>query len=296
MGEQMSDTSSAENTVAPASQRVRRQVEDALELANFAISTGAKGADGQPLSFDDIGTIQFAAAQIGLIDVPTVGGSTLTIDQWNKFEQAYYRLAVRDEPGDGGDAARHARYRAPARHYAHVYYRVRDAIWGYSPAQRFTREMWFLTFALGRCHHRARMGRQLSRPEEGCVSVASWRFLWQSLVPWAYGALGACAFLLRSAHYFIHQRTLRHEAYAGILQPHPARRDLGRRDHPVHRIPDQRRRRIGRASRRGRARLRRRLQRRSPVQHWSSVSLPRYFRKSRPTTTPERRLLRKSAA
>ena len=39
------------------------------------------------------------------------------------------------------------------------------------------------------------------------MSVASWRFLWQSLVPWAYGALGACAFLLRSAHYFIHQRS-----------------------------------------------------------------------------------------
>ena len=80
------------------------------------------------------------------------------------------------------------------------------------------------------------------------MSVASWRFLWQSLVPWAYGALGACAFLLRSAHYFIHQRTSTPGARRNI-QPHPARRDLGRRDHPVHRIPDQRRRRIGRASR-----------------------------------------------
>ena len=68
----MSDTLDA-GAPSPASQRVRKQVEDALELANFAVSTGAKGADGQPLSFDDIGTIQFAAAQIGLIDVPTVG-------------------------------------------------------------------------------------------------------------------------------------------------------------------------------------------------------------------------------
>ena len=54
----MSDTSSAENTVAPASQRVHKQVEDALELANFAVSTGAKGTDGKPPSFDDIATIQ----------------------------------------------------------------------------------------------------------------------------------------------------------------------------------------------------------------------------------------------
>jgi len=38
-------------------------------------------------------------------------------------------------------------------------------------------------------------------------SVAGWRTLWQSLVPWAYGGLGACAYMLRSAHYFIYQRS-----------------------------------------------------------------------------------------
>ena len=110
----MSDTSNAENTAAPAGDRVRSQVEDALELANFAVSTGAKGADGQPLSFDDIETIQSVAAQIGLISIPIGPDSTLTIARWNEFERAYYRLAAVDEPGDGGDAARHAQYRPPA--------------------------------------------------------------------------------------------------------------------------------------------------------------------------------------
>jgi hypothetical protein len=203
----MSDTSSAENTVAPASQRVRRQVEDALELANFAVSTGAKGADGQPLSFDDIETIQFAAAQFGLIDIPVEPNGTLTIDQWNKFEKAYHRLASAMSPvtaetlRDTRDTAR------PPGHYAHLYYRVRDYVWGYSPAQRFTRELWFLTFFLVGAIIALEWGINYLGLKKDAVSVAGWRYLWQSLVPWAYGALGACAFLLRSAHFFIHQRT-----------------------------------------------------------------------------------------
>ena len=33
------------------------------------------------------------------------------------------------------------------------------------------------------------------------------RDLLHSLLPWAYGGLGACAYMLRSAHYFIYQRS-----------------------------------------------------------------------------------------
>ncbi len=202
----ISDTSSAENTVAPES-RVRRQVEDALELANFAVSTGAKGADDHPLSFDDIGTIQLAAAQIGLIEVPVEGNRTLTIDQWNQFEKAYHRLAAAMSPvtaetlRDTRDTAR------PPGAYAHLYYRVRDFVWGYSPAQRFTRELWFLAFFFVIAIIALEWSVNWLGLKKDAAAVAGWRFLWQSLVPWAYGALGACAFLLRSAHFFIHQRT-----------------------------------------------------------------------------------------
>ena len=91
----MTDTSNTgDDTAIAANERIRLQVENALELANFAVSTGFQGADGQPLTFDDIATIQMAAAQIGVLDIPTVGAPTLTIDQWVKFEQAYYRLAA----------------------------------------------------------------------------------------------------------------------------------------------------------------------------------------------------------
>jgi hypothetical protein len=203
----MTDTSNAGNTVPPASQRVRKQVEDALELANFAVSTGAKGADGQPLSFDDIGTIQFAAAQIGLIDVPMQGGGTLTIDQWNKFEQAYYRLASMMSPvtaetlRDTRDTAR------PQGKYASVWWRLRDLVFGYSPAQRFTRELWFWAFFFVIAIIALEWGINHLGLKKDAASVASWRFLWQSLVPWAYGALGACAYMLRSAHFFIYRRT-----------------------------------------------------------------------------------------
>ena len=95
----------------------------------------------------------------------------------------------------------------PPGNYAHLYYRVRDFIWGYSPAQRFTRELWFLAFFFVVAIIALEWAVNYLGLKKDAAAVASWRFLWQSLVPWAYGALGACAFLLRSAHYFIHQRT-----------------------------------------------------------------------------------------
>lgn len=203
----MSDTANAEKAPVPAGQRVIKQVEDALDLANFAISTGAKDKDGQPPSFDDIATIQLAAAQLGLIQIPATGGNALTIDQWNKFEQAYYRLASMLSPvtaetlRDTRDTAR-----APGV-YASAGSRVWYAIWGYSPAQRFAREIWFLTIILVVAIITLEWAVNYLGLRKDAVAVAGWRYLWQSLVPWAYGALGACAYLLRSAHYFIHERS-----------------------------------------------------------------------------------------
>ena len=193
--------------VAPADQRVHRQVEDALELANFAVSTGFKGRNAEPLVFDDIATIQTTAAQIGLIGIPIGGAPALSIDQWNKFEQAYYRLATLMSPvtaetlRDTRDTAR------PPGNYAYWVYRVRDFIWGYSPAQRFTRELWFMAFGFAAFIVFAEWAINYLGLRKDAAAVAGWRFLWQSLLPWAYGGLGACAYMLRSAHYFIYQRS-----------------------------------------------------------------------------------------
>ncbi len=62
----MADTS---DETLSADERVRRQVEDALELANYVISSGVKGSSGQLLPLEDIAIIQKTAAQIGVIDV-----------------------------------------------------------------------------------------------------------------------------------------------------------------------------------------------------------------------------------
>ena len=187
--------------------RVRRHVEDALELANFVVSTGAKGPDGQPLPFDDIATIQTAAAQVGLIDIPMEGPGGLSIDQWNKFEQAYYRIAALMSPvtaetlRDTRDTAR------PRGKYASFWFRARDFFWGYSPAQRFTRELWFWALVFAAFIVAAEWGINYLGLRKDAGSVVGWRTLLQSLLPWAYGGLGACAYMLRSAHYFIYRRS-----------------------------------------------------------------------------------------
>jgi hypothetical protein len=193
--------------VSSADERMRRHVEDALQLANFAVSTGHRGPDGQPLIFDDIATIQMAAAQIGLIDIPSDGAPALTIEQWNKFAQAYYRLAGLMSPvtaetlRDTRDTAR------PSGKYASLLIRVRDLLLGYSPAQRFTRELWAMAFAFAAFIILAEWGLVALALKKDAVSVASQTALLKLLLPWAYGGLGACAYMLRSAHYFIYQRS-----------------------------------------------------------------------------------------
>ena len=194
-------------TARPTEDRVRRHVEDALELANFVISTGAKAPDGQPLPFEDIATIQTAAAQVGLINIPMEGPNSLSIDQWNKFEQAYYRIAAQMNPvtaetlRDTRDTAR------PHGNYASFWVRARDFFWGYSPAQRFTRELWFWALVFATFIIAGEWGINYLGLKKDAASVVGWRTLLQSLLPWAYGGLGACAYMLRSAHYFIYRRS-----------------------------------------------------------------------------------------
>lgn len=207
----MADTSNSgtapdDDTRLPAA-RVRKQVEDALELADFIVGTGAKGPDGQPLPFDDISTVHMTAAQIGLISVPMTGAPVLTIDQWTKFEQAYYRIASIMTPvtaetlRDTRDTAR------PQGSYESVIYRLWDLVRGYSPAQRFTRSLWFWAIAFAVFIVAAEWGVNYLGLKKDAMSVVGWRTLLQSLLPWAYGGLGACAYMLRSAHYFIYQRS-----------------------------------------------------------------------------------------
>jgi hypothetical protein len=201
-------TAAPPSKVTLASAQVHSQLVDALALSNHAVSTGFKTSAGEPLLFGDIGVIQGTAAALGMFDPPAEGETrspapSVTVAEWIAFEQAYYRLAAAMSPvtaetlgateatmpGSGGS------------------YRLLDQLLGYSPALRFTRMFALVAITLGAF---VIIGECLVYVfgQEADTS----KYLWQknileSLLPWTYGALGSCAYLLRSGHYFIYERS-----------------------------------------------------------------------------------------
>jgi hypothetical protein len=149
---------------------------------------------------------------LGIIDVKGAAASPadLTSEQWNAFEQAYYRLAIATSPVTA-ETLRNTRYVAGADGALALGPDSQSQFWqwvrGYSPAQRFTRLLWAITIIVA-----------------VIVAVTEWRInalgmiadadavkvqkdLWQWIQPWAYGALGSCAYLLRSGHRYFYARS-----------------------------------------------------------------------------------------
>lgn len=199
------DTSTPSGKITRASAYALRQLDDALTLSGYAVSAGVQTSAGGPLSFADIGLIQGTAAKLGVFDPPAEGegpsSSSVTASEWIDFEQAYYRLAVAMSPvtaetllttqatmPDGGS-------------------NLRDRIFGYSPALRFTRMFALVAIIFGAFVIVAECLIYVWGQEADASKFLWQRNLLESLVPWAYGALGSCAYLLRSAHSYIYQRT-----------------------------------------------------------------------------------------
>jgi len=190
--------------ITRASAYARNQLDDALALCGYAVSAGVQTSAGEPLSFADIGLIQGTAAKLGLFD-PLEGGTpfplpSVTTSEWIAFEQAYHGLAVAMSPVT-------AETLASTMPDADGGFSLRDRIFGNSPALRFTR--WFALVTIG-------FAAFVITAEcliyvwglDGDANKYVWqKNILQSLLPWAYGALGSCAYLLRSAHYFIYQRS-----------------------------------------------------------------------------------------
>lgn len=165
--------------------RLKAQARDAGQLLDYAIQTGFKTADGRVLSDDTIATIQSAAAKVEQ-------NETITAADAVKFELAYYDLArlmspvtaetLRDTEGSG-------------------------QFFGASPAQRFTWVLWFWTLAFGIFIICGEWALQYMAVAADDSVYRGRRVLLELLVRPAYGGLGACVYLLRSAHTFIYQRT-----------------------------------------------------------------------------------------
>jgi hypothetical protein len=201
-----------------AAQRVRQQVEDALELSRYVVATGQTDKDGKPFAFGDIELIQGAAVSLGLLDVKpgaaagAAAAATFDTAAWNAFEGAYYRVAIATHPVTA-ETLRNTRYAAGAGraevHFgdagwlAYIWLKIR----GYSPAQRFTRWLWLITifFAAGVFVTEWKINSLGMVADAESVKVS--KDFWQALQPWIYGGLGACAYLLRQGHYYIYARS-----------------------------------------------------------------------------------------
>lgn len=200
------DASTSSGKITAESDYARSQVGGALALSGYAVSAGIQTAAGEPLSFADIGLIHGIAAKLGMFEAPAGGGepseTAVTASEWTAFEQAYYRLAAAMSPVTAETLASTQATMSDANGGS-----LRDRIFGYSPALRFTR--WFALVAIA-------FGAFVVITEcllyvwglEGDANKYAWqKNILQSLLPWAYGALGSCAYLLRSAHYYIYQRS-----------------------------------------------------------------------------------------
>lgn len=208
----MTDTTSSNGAPQSASgsetpeARTRGQVEDAFELARYVIEYGIKDETGQPLVFDDIKTIEATAASFGLITVEA-GGPPVTSEQWATFEQAYYRLAMATSPVTA-QTLRNTRYvtllDSPGPLSAN---RVIASIRGLSPAQRFTRKLWFIAILAAAFVLFTEWKIDALGMVAAADTVKVQKDLWVAVQPWAYGVLGACAYLLRTGHAFIYERS-----------------------------------------------------------------------------------------
>jgi len=188
--------------VTIGSDYARQQLEDALALSRYAVSNGIQLASGDPLPLDDVALIQGTAANLGMLEAAPPAGLSISAAEWVAFEQAHYRLAVLTSPVTAETlAATRATKPDTDKDYS-----WRNRLLGYSPAVRFTS-----LFALGAvCIAILVVAGECVVYYWGLETDTTkygWqRNLVQTLLPWAYGALGSFAYLLRSAHYFIHQR------------------------------------------------------------------------------------------
>jgi hypothetical protein len=197
--------------------RVERQLRDALRLCEFAVTSGLKMSDGMPIPTEIISHIETTSAKLGFLKEPSrfqeigklpdsangyVVKDSISAAEWVEFQLAYYKLATLTSPVTAQtlcDTEPFAGYSdSPS-----LWESLKQKTLGSSPANRFTRGIWlvaicFVSFVV-------------------CADWYSWdaaknsqnataRFI-QIMTLYAYGGLGACAYLLRSAHSFIYKRT-----------------------------------------------------------------------------------------
>ena len=175
-------------------EQIRSEVRDALELADFIVKTGARKLDGRALGPEGIRVIKVTAGDIKLFEDPKEPVYIKASD-WTRFEFAYYALVQ-------------FAYPVTVQTLRNTRETGETAFTGISAAQKFTRLLWVITiafavivivsaaFAAG-VDGGSLKGKNTFYINE-CIKI---------IVPYAYGGLGACAYLLRTAHSLIAERS-----------------------------------------------------------------------------------------
>ena len=194
-----------DGSVVLITDRVQREIEHALKLLTYAVEVGyVNPTSKETLSDDLIETIRSIAAKTGITLAASVAGSDIStsaithldVSDWTRFETAYYKLA---------------RFMSPitAQTLADTEEAGRGMLTMHSPVQVFTKYIWAISILFAVFIVLGEWGLTRYAPvQEG--EVDGWNTLMQLvqiLIPYAYGGLGACAYLLRSAHSYIHERT-----------------------------------------------------------------------------------------
>ena len=185
----------------PSGTAHERLVTDALLLLDYAVGSGAKSADGYAIADDIITTIETTADKLGLLDGKS-GGSTgaISASDWAAFDIAYYKLATALAPVTG-ETLRNTMGRPPrARTFSEV-------LLGDSPALRFTRCLWYTSLGFAAFVLGANWYLNVKAVNSNTDTYLVSRTILELIMPWMYGGLGACVYLLRSAHTYIYLRT-----------------------------------------------------------------------------------------
>jgi hypothetical protein len=187
--------------VTTPTEDLAREILDALTLLHFAIETGHKTDDGRSIAVDVIQTIRDTAIRTGQLTVngakPDVAGPMMIPSaDIAAFEKSYYALAEFMDP--------------VTVHTLRATQTSSGFLWfGKSQAFRFALTLWVVSLAFAGLTVGANWGlAYFGNPEEGEVNLGNtFMQLVELLIPFAYGGLGSCVYLLRSAHTYIYERT-----------------------------------------------------------------------------------------
>jgi len=176
--------------------QIRSEVSDALELVDFIVKTGSRTVNGLALAPETLKVIKVTAGKIRLFE-STSEPVRIMASEWTRFELAYYALVEFSSPVTV-ETLRNTRNTGQGNFLQA------------SSAQKFTWLLWSLTLLFAvtviACAAVA-TGADNATPRSRAEALRALNNYVPIIVPWVYGGLGACAFLLRTAHSRIAERS-----------------------------------------------------------------------------------------